>query len=588
MKKRLVSVLLAFIIMLNLLTAAPATVFATTSPETLASEVVAIINTERKNAGLKPLSSSSFTLNSAAKTRAEEITVAFEWNRPNGKEWETVLDDFSVKRNDQAQVAGRTTYSSAAQAVQFFMEASNGRYKEDILNPNFTDIGVGVVVDTYNDRYYWALLLIDSFAGCPYCRTEDPDVVCGKCNGCHTCTQTYHCDTCALCRWCAWGWDINWCDNCQNCRSHCTCAPPKGRIVSPPHGDPTIADALEILKFIVGMANKITRDGVGSNAWNAALIVSNTRPGVSDALEILKYLVYMPNRIGINPTPSAPRNFSATAGNGQVTLTWNPPIHQGSSPIYYYEIRRDNAGWITLSPFITSYTFAGLTNGVRYTFQIRAVNHTHTGATVSVTASPRAPGGGTRPTFWHSDGDWVGFWDKSIITVNAQTLGSVSSAFEFTTRVNEAREQWSSTLSATINITSSSTADIYAYGGRRDALRAHSGDYQPWAGLCIYSPMTRRNSITLSNGVRKDVFVFIGSARIYVLEKSPSASWTNTEIDMTKTVTTHELGHALGYRGHPIQVTANNQDVMWFMEHTQFTLRENEKRHLRQIYTFFR
>ena len=59
-----------------------------------------------------------------------------------------------------------------------------------------------------------------------------------------------------------------------------------GRILS--NDPPTAADALEILKYIVGIPSVISRN---TDAFRAALIVSKDKPAVVDALEILKYLV---------------------------------------------------------------------------------------------------------------------------------------------------------------------------------------------------------------------------------------------------------------------------------------------------------
>ena len=54
--------------------------------------------------------------------------------------------------------------------------------------------------------------------------------------------------------------------------------------------DITIFDALEILKYIVGIDNVIDNDAI---ALEAALIVSDDVPGIFDVLEVLKYLVNM-------------------------------------------------------------------------------------------------------------------------------------------------------------------------------------------------------------------------------------------------------------------------------------------------------
>ena len=86
--------------------------------------------------------------------------------------------------------------------------------------------------------------------------------------------------------------------------------------------------------------------------------------------------------------PSAPRNLAAVPGNASVTLTWNP---SASNDVSGYEIRRNGALITTVgSP---GYLDTGLTNGVLYTYQVRAVD-TSTNASGNITASatPRVLG----------------------------------------------------------------------------------------------------------------------------------------------------------------------------------------------------
>jgi len=76
--------------------------------------------------------------------------------------------------------------------------------------------------------------------------------------------------------------------------------------------------------------------------------------------------------------PSAPQNLTAVAGNGNVTLTWQPPADNGGSPITGYKIYYGtSAGNYTTSITvgnITSYTITNLTNGQKYYFAVSAIN----------------------------------------------------------------------------------------------------------------------------------------------------------------------------------------------------------------------
>ena len=84
--------------------------------------------------------------------------------------------------------------------------------------------------------------------------------------------------------------------------------------------------------------------------------------------------------------PSAPREVTAEAGDGEVALSWKAPAYRGASAIVGYEVRWRPAGgrfgaWTRVGGArAREHTVTGLTNGRTYEFEVRAVNGQVAGA----------------------------------------------------------------------------------------------------------------------------------------------------------------------------------------------------------------
>ncbi|MNO31009.1 Serine/threonine-protein kinase PknD [compost metagenome] len=77
--------------------------------------------------------------------------------------------------------------------------------------------------------------------------------------------------------------------------------------------------------------------------------------------------------------PDVPTNVLAVAGDSQATITFNAPAFDGGSPITGYEVIA-NPGGLTTAATTSPFTFRGLTNGIAYTFTVKAINAGGSGA----------------------------------------------------------------------------------------------------------------------------------------------------------------------------------------------------------------
>jgi len=71
--------------------------------------------------------------------------------------------------------------------------------------------------------------------------------------------------------------------------------------------------------------------------------------------------------------PGVPTDVTATAGNGQAVVSFTPPTDNGGSPIAGYEVIV-SPGNEVVAGGSSPITVTGLTNGVSYTFTVRAIN----------------------------------------------------------------------------------------------------------------------------------------------------------------------------------------------------------------------
>ena len=118
-----------------------------------AQEVVRLVNIERERAGLAPLTMDA-TLSAAAQVRAQEIDVRFSHTRPDGTSCFTVLKEFGIGYRACGENIAKGS-PSPARVVEGWMNSAG--HRANILNENFTTIGVGVHADAAG-TLHWAQL----------------------------------------------------------------------------------------------------------------------------------------------------------------------------------------------------------------------------------------------------------------------------------------------------------------------------------------------------------------------------------------------------------------------------------------------
>ena len=141
--------------------------------------------------------------------------------------------------------------------------------------------------------------------------------------------------------------------------------------------------------------------------------------------------------------PAQPTDFTAIAGDTEVTLSWADP---SDGTITSYQYRQSDDGGINWDPdwtaisgsgaTTTGHTLSGLTNGTEYSFQIRAVNEIGAGTesdTESATPLPPLPAEPTGAALIIGDGQATLSWNDpgdSTITKYQYRLVSLGTWYD--------------------------------------------------------------------------------------------------------------------------------------------------------------
>lgn len=133
----------------------PAETETSTAVSQYAAEVVRLVNVEREKAGLSDLTIND-KAQAAAQIRAGELQQSFSHTRPNGTTPFTALTEAGASY----QTAGENIamgQKTPAEVVNAWMNSAG--HRANILNDQFTSIGVGYTTDA-NGTAYWSQLFI--------------------------------------------------------------------------------------------------------------------------------------------------------------------------------------------------------------------------------------------------------------------------------------------------------------------------------------------------------------------------------------------------------------------------------------------
>jgi len=118
-------------------------------------QVVALVNAERAKEGLSPLTVNT-QVQSAAQIRAVECEQSFSHTRPNGSNFASALKEQNVsyRRAGENIAWGQR---SPEEVMKAWMNSAG--HRANIMNPNFTQIGVGYYQNARGINY-WSQLFI--------------------------------------------------------------------------------------------------------------------------------------------------------------------------------------------------------------------------------------------------------------------------------------------------------------------------------------------------------------------------------------------------------------------------------------------
>ena len=136
--------------------------------------------------------------------------------------------------------------------------------------------------------------------------------------------------------------------------------------------EPTVTYNLAVNDTLVGKLKSGKLTILGLAADDKVGYVFNTKNRLAPQLTVTAALLSL---------PGAPTGVTATAGNGQASVTFNAPADNGGGPVTGYTVTSNPAGGVDSNAGSTgqNHTVTGLSNGVAYTFTVTASSAVGTG-----------------------------------------------------------------------------------------------------------------------------------------------------------------------------------------------------------------
>ena len=115
------------------------------------NKILELMNEKRVQAGLKPLTMDN-TLLQVARYKSNHMIQYnyFDHTNPDGTKWTTWLQTIGYKYNTTGENIAYNTYDP----VKLFEQWWNSQgHRENMMNPSYTKVGVGVIYDKDNNKY---------------------------------------------------------------------------------------------------------------------------------------------------------------------------------------------------------------------------------------------------------------------------------------------------------------------------------------------------------------------------------------------------------------------------------------------------